>query len=110
MKPVLLSAALLSIGFSALALDGQVQIPDPSTVVRCDGKFYTYGTGGSCLVSEDGWTWTRGALPPRRGLAPDGVQGGDRYSMDVARNVGAQPRAEINMIWSRSLDPNSPDY
>ena len=110
MKPVLLSAALLSIGLSALALDGQVQIHDPSTIVRCNGKFYTYGTGGSCLVSEDGWTWTRGTTPTRRGMAPDVIQVGDRYYMYVARNVGAQPRAEINMIWSKSLDTNSADY
>src|SRR6476646_8664228 len=108
MKPVLLSAALLSIGLSALALDGQIQIHDPSTIVRCDGKFYTYGTGGSCLVSDDGWTWTRGATPPRRGMAPDIIHIGDRYYMYVARNVGAQPKAEINLIWTQSLDTNSP--
>jgi len=40
----------------ALALDGQVQIHDPSTIIACDGKYYTFGTGGSCLVSDDGWT------------------------------------------------------
>jgi hypothetical protein len=33
------------------------RIHDPSTVVMCNGKYYTYGTGGSALVSEDGWTW-----------------------------------------------------
>jgi hypothetical protein len=26
------------------ALDGQVGIHDPSTVIRCNGKLYTYGT------------------------------------------------------------------
>jgi arabinan endo-1,5-alpha-L-arabinosidase len=93
-----------------LALDGDVQIHDPSTIVRCDGKFYTYGTGGSCLVSADGWTWHRGMPPARRGMAPDIIQLGDRYCMYVARNVGAQPRADINLICSKSLDTNSPDY
>jgi len=110
MKPVVLSAAFLLLGLPALALDGQIQIHDPSTIVRCDGKFYTYGTGGSCLVSEDGWTWTRGTAPPRRGMAPDIIHIGDRYFMYVARNIGAQPRADINLIWSKSLDTNSPDY
>ncbi|HSA27089.1 MAG TPA: hypothetical protein P5159_11185 [Phycisphaerae bacterium] len=43
----------------AFALDGQVQIRAPSTIVPCDGKYYTFGTGGSCLVSDDGWTWRR---------------------------------------------------
>ena len=110
MKPVLLSAALLSMALPALALDGQIQIHDPSTIVRCDGKFYTYGTGGSCLVSEDGWTWSRGTTPARRGMAPDIIHIGNLFFMYVARNVGAQPRADINMIWSKSLNTNSPEY
>ncbi len=94
----------------ALALDGQIGIHDPSTVVRCDGKFYTYGTGGSSLVSDDGWTWRRGTPLPRRGLAPDVIHLGGRYYVYVAANIGAQPKAAVNMIWSKSLDPNSPDY
>ena len=50
------------------ALDGQIQIHDPSTIALCDGKFYTYGTGGTTLVSDDGWTWRRGVTPaPRNG-------------------------------------------
>jgi arabinan endo-1,5-alpha-L-arabinosidase len=43
-------------------------------------------------------------------MAPDVIHVGDRYFMYVARNVGAQPRADINLIWSKSLDPDSPDY
>src|SRR6478736_9662977 len=103
-------AALLVLALRAFALDGQIGIHDPSTVVRCNGKFYTYGTGGSSLVSDDGWTWKRGAVLPRRGLAPDVIHIGDRYYVYVAANIGAQPKAAINMIWSKSLDPESPDY
>jgi len=110
MKFYLLAAAILPFASTACALDGQVQIHDPSTVARCAGKFYTYGTGGTTLVSEDGWTWRRGVTPARSGMAPDIIHIGDRYYMYVARNVGAQPRADINMIWSKSLDPTSPDY
>lgn len=109
MRALVLIAAILPVAFPAFALDGQIQIHDPSTIVRCDGKLYTYGTGGSCLVSDDGWTWTRGTTPPRRGMAPDIIHVGERYFMYVARNVGAQPRADINMIWSKSLDTNSPN-
>src|SRR5579871_6390151 len=94
----------------ALALDGQFGIHDPSTIVLCDGKFYTYGTGGSSLVSEDGWTWRRGAPLPRRGLAPDIIHIGDRYYVYVAANTGAQPKAAINLISNKTLDPDSPDY
>ncbi len=94
----------------AFALDGRVGIHDPSTVVWCDGKLYTYGTGGSSLVSDDGWTWRSGTALPRRGLAPDVIHLGDRYYVYVAANIGAQPKAAVNMIWSKTLDPNSPDY
>src|SRR5579864_3798226 len=100
----------LALASLALALDGQIGIHDPSTVVQCNGKFYTYGTGGSSLVSDDGWTWRPGTRPPRAGLAPDVIHIGDRYYMYVAANIGAQPKAAINMIWSKTLDPASPDY
>lgn len=110
MKVLLLTATLLGMVSRGLALDGQVQIHDPSTIIACGGKFYTFGTGGTALVSDDGWTWRRGATPPRRGMAPDLIHVGDRYCMYVARNVGAQPRADINLIWSKTLDPDSPDY
>jgi arabinan endo-1,5-alpha-L-arabinosidase len=43
------------------ALEGQLGIHAPSTVIFCDGKFYTYGTGGTSLVSDEGWAWRRGA-------------------------------------------------
>jgi arabinan endo-1,5-alpha-L-arabinosidase len=94
----------------ASALEGDVGIHDPSTIMLSNGKFFTYGTGGSALVSDDGWTWRRGATLPRRGLAPDVIHIGDRYYAYDAANVGAQPRADINMMWSKTLDPDSPDY
>ena len=110
---VLRSALAISFFAAAsvvLALDGQIGIHDPSTIVQCDGKYYVYGTGGGSLVSDDGWTWRAGAAPSRRGLAPDVIHIGDRYYMYVAANIGAQPKAAVNMIWSKSLDPASPDY
>jgi arabinan endo-1,5-alpha-L-arabinosidase len=103
-------ATVFLVASTSFALDGQVQIHDPSTIVRCEGKYYTYGTGGTPLVSDDGWTWRSGTRASRTGMAPDLIHVGDRYYMYIARNVGAQPRADINMIWSKSLDPNSPDY
>ena len=107
---LVLAAMILWLALPAVALDGQVQIHDPSTIIQCDGKYYTFGTGGSCLVSYDGWTWQRGVAPARRGMAPDIIHLGDRYCLYVAANIGAQPKAAINLIWSRTLDANSPDY
>ncbi len=107
MKYALLGTVLVTIAF---ALDGKIGIHDPSTIVVCNGKFYTYGTGGSSLVSADGWTWHAGVPLPRRGLAPDVIHLGDRYYVYVAANLGAQPKAAINLISNKTLDPDSPDY
>ena len=91
------------------ALDGEVSIHDPSTVIFCDGKYYTYGTGGTSLVSDDGWIWRRGAPLPRRGLAPDVIHIGDHYYLYIAANSGPT-KADINLLTNRTLDPASPDY
>ena len=103
-------ATVFALASLLLALDGQIGIHDPSTVVRCDGKYYTYGTGGSSLISDDGWIWKRGTALPRRGLAPDVIHIGNRYYVYIAANIGAQPKAAINMIWNKTLDPDSPGY
>jgi arabinan endo-1,5-alpha-L-arabinosidase len=105
-----LTIALVSCSTSAFALEGAIGIHDPSTLIKCDEKFYVYGTGGGSLVSDDGWTWRQGAVPLFTGLAPDVIHLGDRYRMYVARNVGAQPRAEITLISSATLNPESPDF
>jgi arabinan endo-1,5-alpha-L-arabinosidase len=94
----------------AFALDGQIRIHDPSTIMLCNGKYYTYGTGGTSLVSDDGWTWRRGVTPARRGMAPDVIHVGDRYYMYISSNPGGQPHSQVVMISSKSLDPESPDY
>jgi arabinan endo-1,5-alpha-L-arabinosidase len=109
MKLNLLAATVLTLAPSAFALDGQFGIHDPSTLIQCDGKYYVYGTGGNARVSDDGWTWRPGVTPPLTGLAPDVIRLGDRFYMYVATQA-RQPAAEIKVISSKSLDPNSPDY
>ena len=104
-----LSAAMLLLSLPICALEGEIGIHDPSTITLCDGKFYTYGTGGSSLVSDDGWSWQKGTQLPRRGLAPDVIHIGDRYYLYIAANSGPT-KAAVNMIWNKTLDPNSPDY
>src|SRR6185312_6128592 len=102
-------ATMLAIPACARALNGDVGIHDPSTITYDDGKYYVYGTGGGPLVSDDGWTWRRGTVPSRTGAAPDVIHIGDKYFMYIARGY-QQPKADVMMIWSKSLDPNSPDY
>jgi len=104
-----LLAMVLGSASLALALDGEIGIHDPSTVVMSNGKYYTYGTGGTSLVSDDGWTWRRGMALPRRGLAPDVIHLGGRYFVYVAANSGPT-KADINLITNKTLDPASPDY
>src|ERR1019366_10826202 len=92
MKSRILAAtvpALLFLSSSgpALALDGEPYIHDPSTVLQCDGKDYTWGTGGSALVSDDGWTWHSGARV-QAGAAPDLIHIGDRYYMAYSSSGG----------------------
>jgi arabinan endo-1,5-alpha-L-arabinosidase len=107
---VILLETVLPLVAREQSLSGQIGIHDPSTVVQCNNRFYTYGTGGSSLVSDDGFTWRRGTALPRRGLAPDVIHLGDRYYLYIAANIGAQPKAAINLLLNKTLDPDSPDY
>src|SRR5579863_2946541 len=110
MKQYLLAAAMLLSAVPLWALDGSPGIHDPSTVGQCDGKFYVWGTGGTGLVSDDGWTWRAGTRLSRGGLAPDIIHIGDNYFVFVGANGGGQPHGQIYMASSKSIDPASPDY
>ena len=94
-------------------LNGEPYIHDPSTVVLSDGKYYTFGTGGGGLVSDDGWTWHSGAVRPGGGLAPDVIKIGDRLFVAYASKGGGLAGGHagaINTMWTRTLDPQSPDF
>src|SRR5512135_1083431 len=97
----------------ALALDGEPYIHDPSTIMQCDGKFYTFGTGGGGLISDDGWTWHSGAVRPGGGVAPDIIHIGDRYFVTYARGGGGLAGGHasgVHIMWTKTLDPKSPDF
>lgn len=104
-----------TVGFmnSAMALDGEPYIHDPSTVMQCDGKFYTFGTGGGGLISDDGWTWRGGAMRPGGGAAPDAIKIGDRYLVAYGATgggLGGGHNGRILTMWNKTLDPQSPDF
>ena len=103
---------LLSIG-NAAAQAGKPFIHDPSTIVMCDGKYYTFGTGGGGLISEDGWNWYSGAVRPGGGAAPDAMKIGDRYLVAYSTTgggLGGGHASKIMVMWNKTLDPNSPDF
>jgi len=128
MKYSVVAAVAFLLVSPALALDGQPGMHDPSTVVRHDGKFYVYATGGGLpiSVSDDGWTWRRagtlmqslaggkpGAEMIARGgnntWAPDVIRSGDKYFIYYSA-PGTQPKSAIGLLIGKTLDPDSPDY
>ena len=73
--------ALVSVSMSetVMAQIGAPFIHDPATIQECDGKYYTWGTGGSPLVSSDGWVWSsEGGARIQVGAAPDMIKIGNR--------------------------------
>jgi arabinan endo-1,5-alpha-L-arabinosidase len=107
--------ALIALGFAspALALDGEPYIHDPSTIMECAGKFYTFGTGSGGLISDDGWTWRNGAVRPGGGAAPDAIKIGDRYLVAYGATgggLGGGHNGRILTMWNKTIDPASPDF
>lgn len=107
--------ALLWIGFAATAAAqvGKPFIHDPSTIMECDGKYYTFGTGGGGLISADGWSWNGGGVRPGGGAAPDAIKIGDRYLIvygATGGGLGGGHNGKILTMWNKTLDPNSPDF
>ena len=107
--------AALSIyaGGSAIAQIGKPFIHDPSTIAQSDGKYYTFGTGGGGLISDDGWTWNGGAVRPGGGAAPDILKIGDRYLVVYGATGGGLfggHNGKILTMWNKTLDPKSPDF
>ena len=110
---ILSIAASAFISVSALAQEGKPWIHDPSTIMKCDGKYYTFGTGGGGLISEDGWNWYPGAVRPGGGAAPDALKIGDRYLVaysSTGGGLGGGHAGRILTMWNRTLDPESPDF
>ena len=92
---------------------GKPYIHDPSTIAECDGKYYTFGTGGGGLISPDGWTWESGAERPGGGAAPDVLKIGDRYLViygATGGGLGGGHNGRILTMWNKTLDPKSPDF
>jgi arabinan endo-1,5-alpha-L-arabinosidase len=107
---VLLSACLTG---TLTAQVGKPFIHDPSTIMECEGKYYTFGTGGGGLISEDGWTWNGGAVRPGGGAAPDAIKIGDRYLIvygATGGGLGGGHNGRILTMWNKTLDPKSPDF
>ena len=105
--------AVLATCAAANAQVGQPYIHDPSTIAECEGKYYTFGTGGGGLISDDGWSWHGGADRPGGGAAPDVMKLGDRYLCiygATGGGLGGGHNGRILTMWNNTLDPKSPDF
>jgi arabinan endo-1,5-alpha-L-arabinosidase len=115
-KTILLSAVTLMSVLTyekAIAQIGAPYIHDPSTIMECSGKYYTFGSGGGGLISEDGWTWHGGGVRPGGGAAPDVVKIGNRYLIAYSATgggLGGGHSGKVLTMWNKTLDPNSPDF
>ena len=112
MKYAALAASLLTVadGFGQI---GEPYIHDPSTIMECDGKYYTFGTGGGGLISADGYEWHGGGVRPGRGAAPDAIKLGDRYFIAYSATGGGLGGGHSGLVltmWNKTLDPTSPDF
>jgi len=119
---------LFFVATPAVALDGEIGMHDPSTVVLDGGRYYSFGTGNGLpiSISDDGWTWRRAGtlmegLPGGRAgdavlarggantWAPDVIHIGDRFYIYFSA-PGQQPKAAVGLLIGSTLDPESPDY
>ena len=116
MKRIFLIISLFNFYIAVTPVMAQIGAPyihDPSTIAECDGKYYTFGTGGGGLISEDGWSWHSGAERPGGGAAPDVIKVGDRYLCiygATGGGLGGGHSGRILTMWNKTLDPKSPDF
>ncbi|PJJ84116.1 family 43 glycosylhydrolase [Mucilaginibacter auburnensis] len=100
-----------SVTQSLTAQIGRPNIHDPSTVVEDKGKYYSFGTGGGGIISDDGWKWYGGGVRPGGGAAPDAMKIGDRFLVVYgATGGGGNHKGVIYAMWNKTLDPKSPDF
>jgi arabinan endo-1,5-alpha-L-arabinosidase len=115
-------------GVPAWALEGAIGIHDPSTVIKCDGNYYVFGTGrgASFLVSSNGFDWQRGGrifdsipdsvksfVPKNNGSgvwAPDIVKVGSQYYLYYAVSAWGSFVSAIGLMTSPTLNTNDPGY
>jgi arabinan endo-1,5-alpha-L-arabinosidase len=110
-----------------LSLRGNLRIHDPSTVIKCAGKYYVFGTGpgitsksstdhieweaGPRIFSQPP-DWTTNAVPGFRGYfwAPDVIfQNGQYYLYYSVSSWGSQISA-IGLVTNPTLDPHAANY
>ena len=121
-------ATLLFSGVQAGALEGAIDIHDPSTVAVCNGNYYVFGTGRgiSVLTSSNGFNWQHGGkvfdripdsvkqfVPQNDGQgvwAPDIIKLDGEYFLYYSISFWGQYISAVGLLTNPTLDPNAPNF
>jgi len=121
---------ILGLAVSALAatgLRGNLGIHDPSTIIKCQDKYYLFGTGNGILTKSSTdkvlWNagpaifarapvWTTNAVPGFAGIfwAPDVFYLNGRYCLYYAVSTLGSQVSAIGLVTNPTLDPTNPSY
>jgi arabinan endo-1,5-alpha-L-arabinosidase len=108
-------------------LQGQLQIHDPSNILKQGDKYHLFATGRGIMTKSSPdlihWTngapvftalpeWTTNAVPGYRGhtWAPDVILLNGRYHLYYSISTFGKQLSAIGLTTSPTLDPASPDY
>jgi arabinan endo-1,5-alpha-L-arabinosidase len=106
---------------------GSLGIHDPSTIIKSNGRYYTFGTGPGILSksSADGvvWkdgpaifstppAWVIGAAPGFNGdfWAPDIAVINGKYCLYYSVSSWSSQQSGIGLVTNPTLDPTDPNY
>ncbi|HWI55582.1 MAG TPA: family 43 glycosylhydrolase, partial [Bacillota bacterium] len=109
------------------ALRGNLGIHDPSTIIKCQDKYYLFGTGQGIISKSSSdkvfWkagpsvfasppAWTTNAVPGFTGLfwAPDIFFLNGRYCLYYAVSSWASQVSAIGLVTNSTLDSTDPAY
>ena len=128
MRNLLFILFWLAVCIPSLALEGTINIHDPSTVVKYDENYYVFGTGPGIpfLVSSNGFDWQRGGrvfshipdsvkgyVPKNNGTnvwAPDVIYLNGRYYVYYAVSFWGSFVSAVGLVTNATLDTNRADY
>jgi len=114
-------------GAQPLPIRGALGIHDPSTVVKCNGRYYVFGTGQGIISRSSAdlryWeagpsvfdrppAWTTNAVPGFTGnfWAPDIVYVNGKYYLYFSVSTWGSQISAIGLATNPTLDPSDPSY
>ena len=108
-------------------LSGNLQIHDPSTIIKCNDKYWIFGTGRGIIskfsTNLKDWvsgprvintppTWITSTVPENNGVfwAPDIVKVKGQYRLYYSVSSWGKNDSAIALVTNDTLDPQDPQY